>query len=35
MNESGVPFMLKDETGKPVDFSFFPISSTATATGRR
>lgn len=25
MNEPGVPFMLKDETGKPVDFSFFPI----------
>ena len=25
MNEQGTPFMLKDETGKPVDFSFFEI----------
>lgn len=25
MNRAGTPFMLKDETGKPIDFSFFEI----------
>lgn len=25
LNGSGLPFMLKDETGKPADFSFMPI----------
>lgn len=25
INRSGTPFMLKDETGKPIDFSFFEI----------
>lgn len=24
-NQKGTPFILKDDTGKPVDFSFFPI----------
>lgn len=28
-SDSGVPFMLKDETGKPVDFSFYKISQYA------